>query len=323
MVIAIKSECHTIIMEATRTMQPHSQSPMKQIEAVFRCQPVFPIPRGELWLGSELFERAGLTDTVENHFRLAEQLGQAVVCLPVTTDLGHIPDLGYRYFESGDLSHARRHEDLFVFAVVDGPFQSLVNRKGLMDVLMGWVRQRQALVEAYAEQHTQTIELIGKCLHAGVRGIVIADDLSADRGPLISPDDIQALCGSFYRQAMQTIHAAGGVALVHCCGNIKPLASLYKVWKIDGLAAVQHRINDLVVLKREWNGPLVIMAGIDAGMLEADRDTRIDYPSFERLVTALAHDGGLILGSDCGLYRGNFLPRIQSIYDHVDNRISR
>jgi len=300
------------------TMQAYPQSALSRIKAALGHQPVFPVPRAELWLGSELFQRAGLTDTVPNHFRLAEQLGQDMVCLPVTSDPAHVPDLGYRYFEIDDLAHVTRHGDGFVAVVVDGPFQALVNQKGLMEVLMDWVRQRQDLVAAYAAIHAQTIELIKRCMASGVHGVVIADDLSADRGPLISPGDIETLCGAFYLEAIQTIHSAGGTALIHCCGDIHPLVPLYKKWNIDGLAAVQHRTNDLVALKKTWGSPLVIMAGIDAELLDTDSPIASALTSFERLVGDLAPEGGLIIGSACGLYRGDFLPRIKSLYHHVD-----
>ena len=302
-------------------MQAYPIALKARLNAVLNHQPLFPIPKGELWLGGELFEREGLADTVENHFRLAERLGHEIVCLSVTTDLTHVPNLGYRYFEIDDLAHVTRHGDGFVTAVVDGPFQALVNQKGLMNVLMGWVRQRQALVDAYAEKHTQTVELIKRCLACGIHGIVIADDLSADRGPLISPTDIESLCGAFYLEAIQTIHSANGLALIHCCGDINPLVPLYKGWGIDGLAAVQNRANDLVALRQAWGGSLVIMAGIDAELLETDPPISSAMTSFERLVMSLAPEGGLIIASACGLYRGDFLPRIKSIYAHTDNLI--
>jgi hypothetical protein len=299
-------------------MQAKPQSAVSRIKAALGQHPQLPVPRAELWLGSELFERAGLTDTVANHFRLAEQLGQDMVCLPVTGDPAHVPNLGYRYFEIDDLEHLTRHGDGFVAAVVDGPFQALVNQKGLMDVLMGWVRQRQELVAAYAVIHAQTVELIKRCLAGGVHGIVIADDLSADRGPLISPADIETLCGAFYLEAVQTIHSAAGAVLVHCCGDVHPLAPFYKKWGIDGLAAVQHRTNDLVALKKTWGSHLLIMAGIDAELLETDPPMASAMTSFERLVRDLAPQGGLIIGSSCGLYRGEFLSRIKALYDHMD-----
>lgn len=300
-------------------MQHHPQTPVQRINAILGHQPVFPVPRGELWLGSALFQRAGLTDTVENHFRLAEQLGQEMVCLPVTGDLGIAPDLGYRYFEIDDLAGVANGGDRYVAAVVDGPFQVLVNRKGLMAVLMAWVRQREELVAAYGRQQAQTLDLIARCLALGIHAVVLADDLAADQGPLISPADIESLCESFYLQAIGTIHGADAAALIHCCGRIDQLMPFFKGWGIDGLAAVQHRVNDLVALGPASGEPLVIMAGIDAELLESDLPPSSALTSFERLAASLAPAGGLIMASACGLYRGEFLPRIKRLYAHVDH----
>jgi uroporphyrinogen decarboxylase len=304
-------------------MQHHPQTPMERINAILGHQPVFPIPRGELWLGNALFQRAGLEDTVDNHFRLAEQLGQEMVCLPVASDLSSAPDLGYRYFEIADLVGVADRGDRCVAVVVDGPFQALVNQKGLMDVLLAWVRRRQELVEAYAHQQAQTTELIARCLGLGIHVVVLADDLAADRGPLISPADIESLCASFYLQAIRTIHEAEGLAFIHCCGRINQLMPLFKQWGMDGMAAVQHCVNDFGTFRHAWGAPLWIMAGIDAELLESDPPPSSALTSLDHLVTSLAPEGGLILCSAGGLYRGEFLPRIKRLYAHVDRLIKR
>ncbi len=303
-------------------MQTQPSSSLDHIIAAIAHQPVAPIPRGELWLGSELFKHYEMDDTVENHFRLAERLGQDIVCISLASDLSNVPDLGYRYFSVDEIKSVTRYADAFVAAVVDGPFQALVNRMGLMEVLMGWAGEREEIVAAYVKIQEETTILIEKCLACGVHGIVIADDLSGDQGPLISPADIKTLCDPFYKQAVSRIHSADATAFVHCCGNIHPLIQLYTEWGIDGLAAVQHGVNDLTKIRQVWETPPVIMAGIDLDLIENKAPTTDTLKSFEELISSLAPAGGLILGTACGLYQADFLPRLKALYEIADNQFA-
>ncbi len=288
------------------------------IKAVMANTPVFPIPKGEIWLGTDFLKQAGYDDTIENHFRIADRLGQEMICLPVAEDLTSLPALGYRYFQSSELSQAVKIGHQVVAAVVDGPFQSLVNRIGLMELLMGWARNRQDMITAYETEKEKSLVLISRCLSEGAQAIVITDDFAADQGPLINPRDIDKLCTPFYRQAVDDIHKADRFTLLHSCGKITRLTELFKTWDIDGLAAVQHGANNLVDLHKLMGPNRIIMAGIDADLLEND-----PHPArgseFKNMIASFKSTGGLILSSACGLYNGRFLERIKKWYHMADH----
>jgi hypothetical protein len=289
-----------------------------RVKEAIAHRPIRPLPRGELWLGTGLFKRAGVTDTLENHFRLVTQLGQDMICLPIADNTSDKPALGYRYFKYTELKDATRHSDRFVTAVLDGPFQELVNRMGLMAGLTAWVRKRQEFISAYEMEQAKVLELTRKCLDQGVDALVIADDFAADQAPFISPTDIQTLCTPFYTQAVMAIHEASAAAFLHSCGNLTLLIPLIKAWRLDGLAAVQHRAIDLITLHQAFDFQLTIMAGIEAELLVSDVPSPGALNEFERIVGNLAPLGGLILSSCCGLYSGDFLGRIENIYAFAD-----
>jgi hypothetical protein len=290
-----------------------------RVREVIAHRPIRPLPRGELWLGTECLSRAGFTDTLENHFRLVAQLGQDMICLPVADDISDKPAVGYRYFEYTGLKAAARHSDRFVTAVLDGPFQELVNRMGLRGVLTAWVRKRQEMMRVYEMEQAKVLDLAHRCLDQGVHALVIADDFAADQGPFISPADIEILCTPFYTQAVTAIHEASASAFLHSCGNLTLLIPLIKRWRLDGLAATQHRAIDLTTLHQAFDSKLTVMAGIEADLLESDFPPAGALNEFERIVGTLAPLGGLILSSCCGLYSGDFLSRIEKIYAIADH----
>jgi hypothetical protein len=297
------------------------QSPVDRIEKLATGQAIYPVPRGELWMGTEVMKRAGFTDTLENHFRLAELLGQDMVCLSVADDTVDKPNQGYRYFQCSDLKDAARNSDRFLAAVVDGPFQALVNRMGLMGFLTEWIPRRKDVARAYEVEQVKSLDLIRRCLDRGVHAVVMTDDFAADNAPYISPSDIETLCSDFYHQAVSAIHGADAFAFLHSCGNITRLAPLIKAWQLDGLSAVQHRSNDLISLHRLLDSQVILMAGIEGDLLESN-PTPDKLNEFEQIVGTLAPLGGLILSSCCGLYSGDFLGRLKEIYAIADGLAS-
>ncbi len=288
--------------------------PFERIKTAFSGSPLSFVPKGEVWLGTEFLAAAGLDDTLDNHFRMADILGQDMICLPVTDRIAITPSgLGYRYFEVSHLKAAQTKRSLFVAAVVDGPFQSLVNRMGLMEVLKGWAKRKDELILSYDREKQRVLTLISQCLDEGIPAVVIADDLAMDQGLLISPADIDGLCSSFYREAADRVHGANASLLLHSCGNITRLMPLIAFWRMDGLAAVQHGVNNLFELKKNMGTGTVILGGIDAELLELNPSEEV-LSGFKRLLTRLVPGGGIILGSSCGLYDGRFLNRIKEIY---------
>lgn len=291
------------------------------INATLKNAPLFPVPKGEVWLGTDLLKQAGFADTLKNHFSMADRLGQEMVCLPVTDNTINKPSLGYRYFEYADLKTAVQIGGRFIAAVVDGPFQELVNGMGLMNVLIGWGRDRGQVIKAYEKEQTRILDLIFQCLDMGVQGIIITDDLAADQGPMISPKDIEMLCTGFYRESVNSIHKAGLPVFLHSCGKIKQLIKLICSWQIDGLAAVQHSINNLPELRNLMGPNHVIMAGIDTQLLVTELSEEMVL-EFTDLLKAMTPGGGFILSSSCGLYSGDFLDRIKKLYALADHTTS-
>lgn len=277
------------------------------------------IPRGELWLGTELFVHAGAKDTLEEHIRMADRLHHAMVCLPVSHDPSGKPAMGYRYFPCRDIRTAADLYDGPVFAVVDGPFQELVNTMGLLTLMTDWISKEEEILDAYQAQSEKTLALISQALDSRAAAIVIADDFASDKGPFVSPKDIERLCTPFYADAVKTSGKNGTAVLLHSCGNLASLIPAIRSWHIHGFTAVQSRINDLPNLYREFDSQIMIMAGIETEMLEADSIPPGEKERLEQLLKSLGPTKDLILGSSCGLYSGEYLDRMEKIYEFADD----
>jgi hypothetical protein len=275
-------------------------------------------PRGELWLGTELLRKANLEDNLEGHRALIKRLGQDIMCLPLSRDKAINKDLSYRYFSLQELEKASRMDDLFIMSLIDGPFQRLAEKRGLMNILTGWKRESLEFAKAYKKEQEAVDALIRQCLELSVDAVIIADDVAGEQAPFVGPHDIQNLFSPFYTHAVSEIHAAHSCALLHSCGNITTLIPQLISYGFDGLAAIQHRTNDLISLKNLYGSNLTLMAGIEAEMLESEKMPLSGLKEYERLVQTLSPGGGFIICSCSGLYAGDFLERVQELYRIAD-----
>ena len=240
------------------------------------------------------------------------------MCLPLSNERTMNEAFGYRHFDLQELKEASGINNLFVMALIDGPFQRLVGKRGLMSVLTGWSREREEFKKAYEQERVAVDALIRRSLELPIGAVVIADDVAGERAPFISPDDLQELCAPFYTQTLSEIHSGHGYALLHSCGNITTLIPHLVSYGFDGLAAIQHRTNDLITLRKRYGSTLTFMAGIEAEVLEAEELSSSDRKEYESIIRTLAPGGGFVICSSSGLYADYFLARVQELYQIAD-----
>ena len=292
----------------------HCDSGFDRVKAAFHHLRTERLPRGELWLGGDILKEAGLEDNLKGRLKLVNRLKQDMICLS-TARTPHVnPATGYRYFPVSTLKEVSGETDLFVVAVIDGPFQRLSEKMGLMKVLTGWVRERENVLEAYKNEREDVESLLDGCLEHAVHGVVIADDLAGDGATFLDPLHIARFFSPFYDQAVSRIHEARAFALFHSCGNLSKIIPQLLTHGFDGLAAVQDRTNDLMSLKARYESQPVLMAGIEGEILEKESLSPSDLEKLEGRLRSLAQGGGFILSSSCGLYSGRFLEKMEAIY---------
>ncbi len=280
------------------------------------------IPKGELWLGTKLFSQSGLEDTLENHIQMAEELGHDLVCLSVAGTGADKADLGYRYFDGKAVGQAARDAELPVCAVVDGPFQELCNRMGLMEVLTGWISDRDELFLAYKKIAEETLALIDRVMTYPLAAITVTDDFSSENGPFVNPKDIETLCTPFYVRATQMVRSKGAAIFLHSCGKLSQLLPAIRSWQMDGLVAVQSEVNDVPALSRAVGKEGWVLTGVESELLSLDPFPVASCGRLATIVRDLVPKGRLILGSSCGLYQARHLSRIKEIYRLADTWVS-
>ncbi len=296
---------------------------IERVKAAFEHQDQRFLVRGELWLGRKPFQELRIDDNLEGHLSLRNRLGMDLFFLPLSEPGFSSSLMDYRRFSLADIEKAIKVSDLFVAVIVDGPFQRLAQKQGLLSLLAELKDDEQSIVRKFEKEAEDAEVVIKQCLNLNVGAVVLADDLAYQHSTYINPDYSEKLLGPLYSNILAVIHAGGAYALFHSCGNITALVPLLVARGFDGLAACQNQCLDLVSLKREYGAKLTFLAGMDADILEAEALTATQEREFIRTVISLAQGGGFILSSSCGLSTRNSLQRLQELYEIAEEHLGK
>lgn len=272
------------------------------------------LPRGELWIGTRVFEELGLPDDLDAHLRLCQEVGMDFLSLPVGSS--EMSPSENRLFGPADIEKATQ-SDLFVVAVIDGPWQRLVNKRGLRSTLAAVGRSTSAVKRMLEQEAKDMSTLISMCTEQGASAVVVADDLAYNRSTFFSPALLRELLIPFYVDFVERIHRKHAYAIFHSDGNITSIVPDLISAKFDGLSC-QVECMDLVSFKSSYGARLALLAGLSCKLLNMDSLTTRQRQRFVRQIQNLSKEGGLVLSSSSGLHSARMLLNAERLYQLVD-----
>ncbi len=288
---------------------------VERMVAALSHQPQQRVPRGELWLGSDVFPQTGPEgeESLQTHIELCQELGMDFLSLPI--QVPHQIQTNYRRFKLDEVEEAVATSRLFTCAVVDGPLQQSAEKPGDLAVL--YSRSHEPGSARLKEKASAIEETIGALVQRGVSAVVIADDIAYQRSTYASPEVIRERLVPFYLQMVDRIHGGGAYALFHSDGNIGRLIPDLVSCGFDGLAGCEPECLDLLCLKAKHGSQITFMSGISAGLLESASALSTQKEDFLREVQALAQGGSFVLSSSCGINSRKALECLKTLYSWV------
>lgn len=266
------------------------------------------ISHTELWVAGPVYAGLGLKDDLDGHVSLAQQMPFSYLGMPA----GHEDDgtlrLNYRRFSPSEAVAGSKIMPTCI--IVDGPFGRRVSGKGLLS-LFPWNDAMQSQLAAEAARTTLELSAF---LKSRPKIVVIADDIAFQQGTYISPADLRSRLFPFYRPMIDSIHQAKAQAVFHSDGNLAKVFPDLIETGFDGFACQTDCNRDaLKTLKG-----LLILGGIDTGLLSANLQGNAASGSFITLVNELKSNHRLVLCSSSGISSLADLHRLQEIYSWVE-----
>jgi hypothetical protein len=292
---------------------------VERMRAALGHQDQHRLPRGEFWLGSDIFRRTGFDreDSLLAHIELCRGLGMDFLSLPI--EVPRQRKANYRRFGQDEVEVAVATSGLFTCVVIDGPFQQSAERPGDLSVLSA--RCEDSSSARLREMASTIEETIAASVKRGVSSVVIADDIAYQRSTYASPQALRKCLFPLYSRLVDRIHGGGAYALFHSDGNIASLIPDLISSGFDGLAGCEPECLDLASLKETYGSQITFMTGIRAEFLEPASPTSAQRETLLSEARVLAQSGGFVLCSACGLNSWEAVESLKTLYAWIDEEM--
>ena len=253
--------------------------------------PVDFLPRGELFIGRDFLDCYFCEEEgkyVKQLERAAECLSLSVIGIWLDTEWSDplLSGMSYKYLQQ-----------YFTVGCISGPISRLIEKHGFFDAMLS-IRNDASLFSNIATSLIRDIENRVKLARAnGFSAIAITDDIAGNKGLLFSYDYFWNTVCPVYKEISTMIKENDLFAFFHSDGEtkkiMKPLidAGYDCLHPIDTLAGL-----NLYELKKEFGERVCFMGHMDILTWSEERVNE-EISRAEREFG----NGGLILGSTCGL----------------------
>ncbi len=181
------------------------------------------------------------------------------------------------------LSYWQQESDLFVFALIDGPFSALAKAWTWQDAIMRISQDDPEIPVVMADTVVDLGELLAAVKQAGADGIIIGDDIAFRRGPYVRPDHLRRHYFPYLTLLALTAQDLDLPVVFHSDGNLWPIWDDLLNTGINGVQCLDSYSAMSMALARERSNPdLCLWGNLDIGWLSQPRD--------EQSMSAHLHD---------------------------------
>jgi len=204
--------------------------------------------------------------------------------------------------------------DLFVFALIDGPFSLGVSALGFTEFLTLLARDRPAAARFLASVTERGRALIQAASRLGLHGIVLADDVAYDRGPFLSPGLLRDLVAPTWRLLAGEAAGLGLKAVFHSDGYVMDIIPDLIEAGFAGVHSLQASSGmDIGRVKERHGRDICLWGNLDLDLLT--RGTQLEVRRVaEETIRAAAPGGGYVFGTSGGLVEGLSVDNVVEAY---------
>ena len=279
-------------------------SPKERVWKAIRHEKTDRLPRGEMIVEEAFLDRL-YPDRADAPY--AEKMTQLVE--EVNLDLVTLKADDQRRFK--ELGKWILGTSCFVMALIDGLFWRPQDPLSFEEFVLGISQKDERIHELIHLKKKRALSMVRKGLDQGVHGFIIGDDLAFNRGPFISPEDLQKWVFPGLQEIVKAIKTENRVAFLHCCGNVTSLIDLIISTGFDGLHGLATSAgNDYIAIREMTSKRLSLMGIVEVDGLKP-REIKVMK---EEIAEFMGTGGGYILGSAEGLSSNTPLDSFHALY---------
>ena len=202
------------------------------------------------------------------------------------------------------LRHWRSESDLFVFALVDGPFSLAAKTWGWEQTLLRLTEGSEETTVFMAEAVVQQAEAIRHLAAAGADGIVLGDDIAYRRSTTVRPAALRRHYFPYLTVLVEASQQAGLPVVFHSDGNLWDVLDDLVASGVNGLQGLEPGAGMSLARVRARVGPeLCLWGNVDVGWLAHLRPPAEVQDEVRKILAPLVGTP-VILGTSGGLIAG-------------------
>lgn len=136
--------------------------------------------------------------------------------------------------------------------------------------------------------------------------VFLGDDLGFATSTLVSPATLRKYIFPQHRRLVETVHAAGKLILLHCCGNLETVMDDLIDIGFDGKHSFEDKIMPVEEAYRRYGDRIAILGGVDMDLLGRGSEEQVRRRTREILEVCAQKGTGYCLGT--GNSAANYIP---------------
>ncbi len=188
-----------------------------------------------------------------------------------------------------------KEQDRFLLIYLNGIFEGSWGIRGFENLLEDLIVSPGFAEELLEGMTNLLLGLLDVYLELPIDGVLVYDDWGGQRGCLFGRERWLRFIRPRIQRVYGRIHAAGKVAVAHCCGNITELIPDLIDAGLDVLESVQPEAMDPYELKRRFGKDLTFWGGLGTQRLIPFGSPAQIHDEVRRLCAEMGRGGGYVL----------------------------
>lgn len=212
------------------------------------------------------------------------------------------------------ITYWSKHSDLFLFALLDGPFTMAARAWSWEEALTRFSGADAELEAFLADAVIDMGELFRTLADLGANGVIIGDDIAYRRGPYINPQHLRQSYFPFLTLLVATAQDMGLAVVFHSDGNLWPVWNDILRAGVDGVQCLDaYSAMSLPLARQRSYDAFCLWGNLDIGWLMGLPDEEKVREQLEHQLRPVAGTS-VIFGTSSGLSAGLPLPQLDNLY---------
>lgn len=291
----------------------------ERVTSTIKRQPTDKIPRGEIIIDDSVVQGFLSCREVgfEQRLGFLRHLGLDIICL--TPQFGTRSNTNLFPLSSevqwDDIDRWVGETEVFVFILLDASFGWGIRIFGFEKLVHMLNREFSEFLELIQAVDKLNLEVTERAAARGAMGVIIADDIAYQRGPMVHPAQLRKYFIPSLSRQVAAISKMNVPVFFHSDGDLNEVLPDIVEAGFDGLHCIEPGAGmNIGLIKQQYGSRLCLWGNLDPVHLVLPRTRQELLDQVSAILSVSAAGGGFIFGTCSGLFKGVRPDNLRIIY---------